>query len=155
MKKILFTICMAMLVFATTSCKKDRMIETTNMETCYYTVKPNMWLAEPGGNYMYASFENSAITPNVIENGCVVAFLVDADNRDNPLPYEIFQEDNGNFYSETFTYDVSYENGTGMITFKFEASDLQNAVGIAGYNDMSFKVCVFESVMQMLKSKKQ
>lgn len=155
MKKILFTICMAMLVFATTSCKKDRMIETTNMETCYYTVKPNMWLPEPGGNYMYASFENSAITPNVIENGCVVAFLVDADNRDNPLPYEIFQEDSGNFYSETFTYDVSYENGTGMITFKFEASDLQNAVGIAGYNDMSFKVCVFESVMQMLKSKKQ
>lgn len=155
MKKILFTICIAMLVFSTSSCKKDRMIETTNMETWYYTVKPNMWLAAPNNEYMYAQFEDSHITPNVIENGCVVAFLVDADNRDNPLPYEMFLEDNGNFYSETFTYDASYESGTGQITFKFEASDLQNSVGIANYGDMVFKVCVFESVMQMLKSKKQ
>ncbi|MCR4813074.1 MAG: hypothetical protein K5867_10845 [Bacteroidales bacterium] len=155
MKKIFLGLCMAMLVFATTGCKKDRMIETTNMETCYYTVKPNMWLAAPNNEYMYASFENSAITPNVIENGCVVAFLVDADNRDNPLPYEMFLEDQGNFYSETFSYDVSFENGTGMITFKFAASDQQNSVGIANYGDMSFKVCVFESVMQMLKAMKQ
>ena len=138
MKKIVFALCMTMLLFATTGCKKD-----VQMYTSYYTVEPNKWLSANGIDYSYASYENVDITPNVIENGCVTAYFVDADGRDNPLPYEIYRQDatNGNYYSETFTYDVE----AGCITFKFEASDFDNAASLSQYGNITFKVCVFEN----------
>lgn len=140
MKRIIFALCMAMMVFATTGCKKD-----VQMYTSYYTVTPSQWISNNNLDYSYAPFENADITPNVIEQGCVMAYLVDADGRDNPLPYEIFRQDGTNYYSETFSYDASVENGVGTVTFKFEASDFDNATSLAQYGNMTFKVCVFEN----------
>jgi len=140
MKKIVFALLMTMLVFATTSCKKD-----VQMYTSYYTVEPNKWISANNLDYSYASFENADITPNVIENGCVLAYFVDSDGRDNPLPFEIFRQNNTTYYSETFSYDASVENGVGTITFKFEASDFDNASSLSQYGNITFKVCVFEN----------
>lgn len=142
MKRILLALSMAMLVFATTGCKKD-----VRMYTSYYTVEPKHWVSANNLDYSYAPFENENITTDVIENGCVLVYLVDSDGRDNPLPYEIFRQDNStdNYYSETFSYDASVENGVGTITFKFEASDFDNAASLSQIGNTLFKVCVLEN----------
>ena len=143
---------MALLVLGTSGCKKD-----VHMHTSYYTVQaynPNPsynyegWLSDDKLGYLYASFENEDITPDLIENGCVLAYFIDSDGRDNPLPYEVFyQYDNSySYYSDTFTYDVESVAGkTGIITFKFQTSDLENTTSIAKWGNVSFKVCVLEN----------
>ena len=140
MKKILFTICMAMLIFAATGCKKD-----VHMTTYYYTVEQNQWQTANNIDYYYAAFENVDITKNVIENGCVLVYLVDADQRDNPMPCEIYHswDNNGvtSYYSDHFTFDAE----VGVITFKFQSSDFSTAQSLSNIGRMVFKVCTLEN----------
>ena len=140
MKKILFTICMAIVMFAVSGCKKD-----VHMSVSYYTVEQNKWLTSNNLDYYYAAYENIDITKRIMENGCVSVYLVDADGRDNPLPCEIFRswDNNGttNYYSDNFSYDVE----PGVITFKFQSSDFSTNQSVSTLGNVVFKVCVFEN----------
>lgn len=157
MKQILISLFLIGFLCTVSSCRKEEPItpsqpSTTTiinqggvqMKTHYYTVTPDKWVSNNDLDYLYAAYEDVDINASVIENGCVIAYFVDADGRDNPMPYEIYcsYEENGNilYYSDTFTYDVEQ----GIITFKFEASDFDNASSIAKYGNMQFKVCVLD-----------
>ncbi len=155
MKRIPTLLCILVLVCVATGCQKEpqpvvynntTVVNGVQMKTHYYTVQPSQWQGATNLDYVYASFENVDITANVIENGCVICYFVDADGRDNPMPYEFYRsytDDNtGNeiFFAETFSYDVEERS----ITFKFQASDFQTQTSIEQYGDMSFKVCVLE-----------
>lgn len=161
MSKSRFALIGAVIVIALSSCQKEpqttvihttdtvvRTIETIvetggfDMKVHYYTVQPAQWLSNADLDYMYASFEDSDITRDVIENGCVIAYFVDADERDNPMPCEVYRswDNNGTivYYAETFTFDVEQ----GVITFKFQSSDFDNETSISQYGNLVFKVCV-------------
>ena len=142
MKKILFSICMAILMFASVGCRKDPQ-HGVSMATAYYTVQQSQWITGTQLDYFYASFEDVDITSDVIEKGCVVVYFVDSDNRDNPMPCEFYKQGtdaNGNtvYYADKFSFDAE----PGIVTFKFQASDFDNAVSLSGYGDITFKVCV-------------
>lgn len=150
MKKILFVMAAAMLMLASVSCKKEdpAPITGTQMITSYYTVKPSQWVTNNNIDYYYAAFENADITEDVVENGCVQVFLVDSENRDQPLPYEIFRtgtNDNGDevLFSDNFTYDVE----KSIVTFKFQSSDFSTGISLNDYGNIVFKVCVFRNAV--------
>lgn len=156
MKKTLYSIIAVILIIMTVSCQKEREPEVIRqieyiedpsgrleMITSYYTVHPEQWMSASDVSYLFAPFENSDITKKTIEDGCVLVYLIDSEDRDNPLPYEIFQTgtDNNNnlvYYSDTFSFDAEQ----GRITFKFQASDFNNEQSLAAYGDIVFKVVV-------------
>jgi len=160
MKIFLIPLAVITLLAATVSCRKEQqptssqnivynttVINGVQMKTHYYNVQPDQWLSESNLDYVYASFDNTDITNNVIENGCVICYFVDSDGRDNPMPFNFYRsyvnDSTGDviyYYSETFSYDVEENN----ITFKFEASDFLTETSIEQYGDMSFKVCVLD-----------
>ena len=161
MKKTIFAIIGAAIAVVISGCQKEpqttvihttdtvyrtieRIVETDgfDLKVHYYTVQPSQWLSSENIDYLYASFEDSDITRDVVENGCVIAYYVDADERDNPMPCEIYRswDNNGTtvYYAETFTFDVEQ----GIITFKFQTSDFDNETSISQYGNLVFKVCV-------------
>ena len=132
---------MAVVMLATVSCKKEQF-----MYTWQYTVTPAQWITNAYLDYYYAPFENVDITQDVVDNGCVMVYIIDSENRQAPLPCEIFrsgQNDAGEtvLYSDNFTYDIQ----RGIITFKFQASDFDNDASIGEYGNITFKVCVLAS----------
>lgn len=169
MKKLLVPLAAMLLTVLATSCQKEQpatqqgnvynsttIVNGVQMKTYYYTVEQNQWQDE--GSYLYAPFENADITDNVLKNGCVVVYLIDVYNRDNPLPNETYcswtdDEENIYYYSNTFSYDVSIEENQAQqrmstIAFKFQASDFENDLSLeqfyADYGAPTFKVCVFD-----------
>ncbi len=150
MKKILFVMAAAMLMLASVSCKKEdpAPITGTQMITSYYTVKPSQWVTNNNLDYYYAAFENADITKDVVENGCVQVYYVDSENRDNPLPYEIFRsipvtDTTYAYYSDNFTYDIE----ESIVTFKFQSSDFNSSESLNDYGNIVFKVCVFRNAV--------
>lgn len=145
MKKILFSLIAVVLLVCSVGCRKDHFDEELQMVTSYYTVHPEQWITNTTVDYYYAPFENADITADAIERGCVLVYFIDADNRDNPLPYQIFRsadDGNGNdvYYSDNFSFDAE----PGVVTFKFQASDFNNTQSLAAYGDIAFKVVVMK-----------
>ena len=140
MKKFILPM-LAAFVMLTGCSEKARVI------TSYYTVEKNQWepatTLNPDGtytiNYYYSSWENIDITPDVIEEGVVLAYFLDADGRDNPLPYTLhFVDNNGEYYQELIEFDIE----TGKITFKIKDTDFNTAQSMNDIGTMKFKVSV-------------
>ena len=140
MKKFLLPL-VAMVMLLAGCSEKARVI------TSYYTVQPDKWqvaTAVDGSNnlyvdYVYSTRENIDITPEVIDNGVVLVYMIDKDGRDNLLPYTFYFTDaNGNNYQERFEYDVQ----TGLITFKFKDSDFNTYQSLQNIGTLEFKVSV-------------
>lgn len=146
MKKLLLPLVAMVLLFA--GCT-----EKAHIITNYYNVHNDQWDAAittyPDGtyttNYYYSEWENVDITPDVIDEGIVLVYYIDDNNRDNLLPYtlnhEPYVDDNGNqvYYQERIEYDIE----RGKITFKVCPTDF----GVAEVNSdlMRFKVCVIRN----------
>lgn len=145
MKKIILPIIAAILLFA--GCR-----EKAHIVTNYYTVSADQWYATPDDSqnpdYIYSSWYNVDITPEVINEGVVLAYFIDEDGRDNLLPYTIYHiDDNGIPYQERIEYDVEFNQheGCGMITFKMKATDFQILQTLTNMGDMLFKVSVISN----------
>ncbi|MBR5832254.1 MAG: hypothetical protein IKY79_06525 [Bacteroidales bacterium] len=137
MRKIIIALFIAIPCFMT-SCIKEEDVHIHNygiVKTFYIDVYSNHWVDRNDLPYIYASFSAPEITKEVIENGIVVAYFIDADGRDNMLPYLLpYYDDNiGDYYYENVRFDVS----RGKITFIIEDSDFNHA-NIPSH--MSFKV---------------
>lgn len=127
--------------------------EKASVITSYYTVNKNQW--EPATtlnadntytiNYYYSTWENIDITPDVIDNGVVLAYYLENDGgvtRDNLLPYTLyFLDDNGVPYQERIEYDIE----PGKITFKIKDTDFNTAISMANIETMNFKVSVIRN----------
>ncbi len=113
--------------------------EKAHIITSYYQVHSDQWDLMTDGSYYYSEWSNSDITPDVINEGVVLAYYIDDDNRDNLLPYTLYFTDNGTPYQERIEYDIE----RGKITFKVKTSDF----GPTTVNTrlMRFKVCVIRN----------
>ncbi|MCQ2066691.1 MAG: hypothetical protein MJY65_03415 [Bacteroidaceae bacterium] len=87
------------------------------------------------GCYLYQTIRVPEITEDVIENGAVVVYLVDADGRDNMLPYMRPYQDVYPFVYENIRCDVA----KGELTIIIESSDFDVVVPSGDY---SFKVVI-------------
>lgn len=85
--------------------------------------------------YLYQTFDVSEIDGKVMEDGAVLVYLVDADNRDNILPLMRPYDDVIPFVYENIRYDVE----VGELTVIIESSDFSYVVPEGDY---SFKVVI-------------
>ena len=140
MKKLFLPIIAAVLLFS--GCQ-----ERSRVMTSYYKVDSNDWSVLSTMNadstytvqYVYSSWENYDITPEVIEGGVVLVYYIDEDGRDNILPYTLYYlDENGVPYQERFEYDIE----PGIITFKFKDTDFQTLESLANIGTKYFKVSV-------------
>lgn len=97
-----------------------------SVEVSYITIKPENWVTsgEEGSEncYMYAEVECLLITQNVINDGVVLAYYVDADDRDNVLPYiqsYLPEAPSTDVITEIFRFDAE----VGKIKFTIQDSD--------------------------------
>ena len=134
-----FILALAVLPFLMTGCTKETIVHVHQgcVESFYIDVYPNHWVDDYGLPYIYATFSAPEITPNVIEDGIVVAYYIDENGRDNMLPYLLPYRDGNtdNLYYENVRFDMS----PGEITFIIEDSDFEHASVMSA---MKFKVSV-------------
>lgn len=86
------------------------------------------------GCYVYQEFIFKEINQKVINGGAVLVYLVDADNRDNILPY-VFPVDNG---KELIMQNIRYEVEPGRLAIVIEWQDFKKYI----QDDYKFKVCI-------------
>ena len=86
------------------------------------------------GCYVYQEFSFKEINQEVIDKGAVLVYLVDADDRDNILPY-VFPVDNGH---ELIMQNIRYEVERGILTIVIEWQDFKKYI----QGDYKFKVCI-------------
>lgn len=144
MKKIVFPVLAALLL---SGCDIHETYETyeivkegTDMFVDYVTAKGGEWLnsgteGQPGF-YVYQEFAFPEVTDEVLVDGAVLVYLVDADGRDNILPY-VFPVDNGH---ELIMQNIRYDVEAGKVTMAIEWQDFKR------YNqgDYKFKVCILK-----------
>lgn len=70
-------------------CSYDTYEIGTDMKVTSVTVTPDDWRSEvvPSGKYIYKEFLMADITADVIDNGAVLVYFIDEEDRDNILPY--------------------------------------------------------------------
>lgn len=112
----------------------------TDMFVDYIEAKGNDWIpsgteGQPGF-YVYQEFRFDEITQNVLDKGAVLVYLIDADGRDNILPY-VFPVDNG---YELIMQNIRFDVEKGILTIVIEWQDFKK------YNqgDYEFKVCILQ-----------
>ncbi|MBO7437728.1 MAG: hypothetical protein J6T97_07930 [Bacteroidaceae bacterium] len=144
MKKIVIPVLAALLLggceFHDTYETYEIIKQGTDMTVGYKTAKGNEWF-ESGtegqpGFYIYQEFAIPEITDDVLNNGAVLAYLVDAEGRDNILPY-VFPVDNGH---ELIMQNIRYEVEKGILTFVIEWQDFKKYI----QGDYEFKICILQ-----------
>ena len=155
MKKVLFLFVVATVVM--TSCIRNQKVEcdcaacnakiptnTAAIITHYINVETTDWNSYNNPSnpevYTYATFDDDAITKNVIEQGAVLAYVVES--QDNLLPYVFPQDlyDGGGNYVTTIMQNYRFDLNEGQITFILEASDKEL---YWPSNKLQFKVVIF------------
>lgn len=113
------------------------------MFTDYIEAKGTAWSlsGDEGmpGFYVYQQFNFPEINDVVLEKGAVLVYMVDADGRDNILPYVypvLYQ--NSRILMQNNRYDVE----KGKLTLIIEWEDFKNYVN--PNETFSFKVCILE-----------
>jgi hypothetical protein len=86
------------------------------------------------GCYVYQEFRFDEINQKVLNGGAVLVYLVDADNRDNILPY-VFPVDNGH---ELIMQNIRYEVELGRLAIVIEWQDFKKYI----QDNYKFKVCI-------------
>ncbi len=122
MKKLLLFI-PAVLLFFSSCVEGDTIYEGARVSTQYITVYPKDWIRNPiysqNEGYAFASYNMSQITPQIIDRGAVMCYLVG--NYDNALPFIMSTVDDDGF---VYTNTISFEVAPGKIRFISENSDL-------------------------------
>jgi hypothetical protein len=98
---------------------------------------------EPGF-YIYQQFEIDAITPDVFEDGAVIVYFYETDQRGNmavkhALPYVYsrdLQDGHGGYYQ--IMQNIRYEIEPGLLTIVVEWEDYKRC----DLSDMNFRVCI-------------
>ncbi len=105
----------------------------------YVTAYKEDWsiYGTPGvmGCYMYQTFKFPEITKSVLDNGFVLAFLIDdstVDGRDNILPFILP-------YNGGVTENIRYDYEEGKLTIIIESTDFMT---YSRTGSLIFKVCI-------------
>lgn len=112
----------------------------TDMFVDYIDAKGNKWersgIEGNPGFYVYQEYRFDEITDDVLDKGAVLVYLVDADGRDNILPY-VFPVDNGH---ELIMQNIRYDVEKGILTIIIEWQDFKKYE----QGDYRFKVCILQ-----------
>lgn len=145
MKKPIISLVAALLLLC--GCDIHRTYETyeiikqgTDMFVDYIDAKSADWQlsgkeGQPGC-YIYQEFRFDEITDDVLETGAVLVYLVDADGRDNILPY-VFPVDNGH---ELIMQNIRFDVERGILTIVIEWQDFNKYI----QDNYRFKVCILQ-----------
>ena len=145
MKKIVFPIVLSAILFS--GCDVYRTYETyevikqgTDMFVDYIDAYGADWKlsgteGQPGC-YVYQEFRFDEITDNVLNEGAVLVYLVDAEGRDNILPY-VFPVDN---HSELIMQNIRFDVEKGILTLIIEWQDFRKYL----QDNYRFKVCILK-----------
>lgn len=145
MKKIIISLVSLTLLLS--SCHIHETYETyeivkqgTDMFVDYIDAKGDKWQlsgteGQPGC-YVYQEYSFGEITDEVLEKGAVLVYLVDAEGRDNILPY-VFPVDNGH---ELVMQNIRYDVEKGIVTLIIEWQDFHTYI----QGDYRFKVCILQ-----------
>lgn len=112
----------------------------TDMFVDYIDAKGDKWersgIEGNPGFYVYQEYRFNEITDDVLDKGAVLVYLVDADGRDNILPY-VFPVDNGH---ELIMQNIRYDVEKGILTIIIEWQDFKKYE----QGDYRFKVCILQ-----------
>ena len=145
MKKIVFPIVLSAILFC--GCDVYRTYETyevikqgTDMFVDYIDAYGADWKlsgteGQPGC-YVYQEFRFDEITDNVLNEGAVLVYLVDAEGRDNILPY-VCPVDN---QSELIMQNIRFDVEKGILTLIIEWQDFRKY----SQDNYRFKVCILK-----------
>ena len=154
----LFKLFLPMLTVAAlaTGCTKEYYTYGAQVYTHQYTIIPAQWVRNQGpipgaDNYLYASFENADITPDVMENGTVQAYVYNTYDLQNNLgawntlpfvyPLEVYvPNDNGGSDLIIVPENLRFEWEEGKVTFIIQDLDGYNPEAMI--STISVKVCV-------------
>lgn len=156
----LFKLFLPMLTVAAlaTGCTKEYYTYGAQVYTHQYTIIPAHWVRNQGpnlpgaDNYLYASFENADITPDVMESGTVQAFVYNTyDQQHNlgawntlpfiyPLEVKVTNPDDGSESYVIVPENLRFEWEQGKVTFIIQ--DLDGYDPEAMISTISVKVCV-------------
>lgn len=122
--KITFLLSTVLLI--SSSCTKDKWYDSTNIYFEPYTIRNTDWKwNDNNSRYEYIkSFPN--LTSQMYDNGVINAsvFLYDGSVEvQTPLPYLKTWNENGLIYTETLSFDISYDDRT--ILYYIQASDMK------------------------------
>ena len=139
-----------------TGCTKEYYTYGAQVYTHQYTIIPAQWVRNQGpipgaDNYLYASFENADITPDVMENGTVQAYVYNTYDLQNNLgawntlpfvyPLEVYvPNDNGGSDLIIVPENLRFEWEEGKVTFIIQDLDGYNPEAMI--STISVKVCV-------------
>lgn len=152
MKKFLFPLLAVMVMAFATSCENDDPVvivdgggqgnvnnPSLTIKTYYFDVYANDWCANSAAGYYYCECSLPALSEDVINSGLVMAYLIDADGYDNPLPYLLprYNATTDSYYWENVRYDIC----NGKVTFIIQDSDFYTGA-MDFENPYKFKVCI-------------
>lgn len=141
MKKIILMLMTIVLFFSGCDIHTTEIVKPgVDMFTDYIDVNRDDWKSagregDPG-YYLYQEFKFKEITSRVLREGSVLVYLVDADNRDNILPY-VTPFDNGR---NIVMQNIRYEVEKGILTMVIEWQDFCSYK--PDLNNLKFKVCI-------------
>lgn len=140
MKKVFLLLITAIVVLSGCEFNTTKIVEGTEMFSDEIVArKGNKWnpAGTPGkeGCYVYQEFEFKEIDRSVLKSGAVLVYLIDANNRDNQLPYVHSFDDGRNIVTENIRFEVERGLLTIVVTWDdFNRYDINE--------DMKFKVCI-------------
>ena len=141
MKKFYLLLIAIAAIFSSCDINTTKVIKPgVDIITIYKDVAPEKWIqsgvAGMPGCYVYQEFKMPEIDNKVIREGAVMAYLVDNDNRDNPLPY-VCPFDNGR---NEIMQNIRFEAEKGYFAIVVEWQDF--GAYAADLNPMKIKVCI-------------
>ena len=142
MKKVLFLLFSALFVFSGCDIYTTEIVKPgVDIYTEYITVSPDEWVKNTkregeAGCYLYKTVPCKNIDRNVLDNGAVMAYMIDDKEGDNPLPYVFPVETKRSIILQNIRFNVK----KGYITFVVEWDDSE--IYELDYK-IQFKVCVF------------
>jgi len=141
MKKIILMLTAIVLLFSGCDIHTTEIVKPgVDMFTDYIDANKADWNSAgregDSGFYLYQEFKFGEITNRVLRDGSVLVYLVDADNRDNMLPY-VTPFDNGR---NIIMQNIRYEVEKGILTLVIEWQDFCSYK--PDLNNLKFKVCI-------------
>lgn len=141
MKKIILMLTAIVLLFSGCDIHTTEIVKPgVDMFTDYIDANKADWNSagregDPGF-YLYQEFKFGEITNRVLRDGSVLVYLVDADNRDNMLPYVTLFDNGRNIIMQNIRYEVE----KGILTLVIEWQDFCSYK--PDLNNLKFKVCI-------------
>ena len=139
MKKVFLLLITAIVVLSGCEFNTTKIFDGAEMFSDEITARAGDWktsgVSGDQGCYVYQEFEFKEINRDVLKRGAVLVYLIDANNRDNQLPYVHSFESGRDIVTENIRFEVERGLLTLVVTWDdFKLYDIDE--------NLKFKVCI-------------